>query len=225
MMDRVVVITGATGALGSAAARAFADRGARLALLSNDREKLDALVRALDLPAARALTLTGDLRDGPATRAAADEVVRAFGRVDILLHLVGGWAGGKSLAEADPADLESMLAQHAWTTFHLAQAFEPHLQANGWSRVIVVSSPQADEPSAGMGAYAAGKAAQQALIRALGRELEAAGGTVHIIQVRAIDVKGAGNGTRVDEIVAAMLSLCAEEPGRTSGAVLPLYAD
>ena len=225
MKDRVAVISGATGALGRAAAQAFAGQGARLALLGNDRQRLDELVRALELPAERALTLTGDLRDGAAAAQSAEQVLRAFGRVDILLHLIGGWAGGKSLAEADPADLEAMLAQHAWTTFHLAQAFEPYLKANGWSRVIVVSSPQADDPSAGMGPYAAGKAAQQALVRALGRELGPAGGTVHIIQVRAIDAAGTGQGTSVDEIVAAMLGLCAQEPGRASGTVLPLYAE
>lgn len=224
MHDLVVVITGATGALGQTVAQAFADRGARLALLDRDPARLDSLTRRLAQPPEHLLPLTADLRDGRAVQAAADRVAAAFGRVDVLLHLVGGWTGGKSLAESDPADLEAMLGQHAWTTFHVAQAFSPHLKAGGRGRVIVVSSPQADSPSAGMGLYAAGKAAQQALVRALGQELKESGATANIIQVRAIDVEGGGQGTSPSEILAAILYLCSGEAAKLNGVVIPLYS-
>src|SRR5690348_7191475 len=102
---RRVVITGATGSLGRVAARAFAERGASLALLSSDQAKLDALAdtlaRDLALPSARSLTYAANLRSATETQAAAHAVASAFGGADCLLHLVGGWVGGKDLVEID----------------------------------------------------------------------------------------------------------------------------
>jgi len=222
--QRVVVITGATGALGNLVAHSFAERGASLALLDHDQAKLDDLVRALNLPEARLLPLVADLRNGDAVRSAAGAVSAKFGRVDALFHLVGGWTGGKTIPEASAADLESMLGQHVWTTFHLFQAFGPRLAANGWGRVIVVSMPLSIHPVPKMGAYAAGKAAQEALVQTLAEELKGNGVTANIIHVKSIDVKGEGKGTRPAEIVASMSYLFSDEAAKISGAKIPLYS-
>ena len=114
MKNRVVVITGATGVLGQLAAHTFAEGGASLALLSNDQEKLDALARDLNLPEERILTHTADLLDADAVRDAAEAVSAKFGRMDALIHLVGGWTGGKTIAESDADDFAFMLNQHTW---------------------------------------------------------------------------------------------------------------
>jgi len=116
-----------------------------------------------------------------------------------------------------------MLNQHAWTTFHLLQAFAPGMAANGWGRVIIVSSPLAVSPSAKMSAYAAAKAAQETLILTLAQELKDSGVTANIIQVRSIDVQGSGKGTTPNEIVAAMQYLCREQAAKINGARIPLY--
>jgi len=223
MNNPVVVITGATGATGEAAARAFAERGALLALLSHDRSKLDALAASLKLPAARLLTYAADLRNPDEIRAAERFITTRFGRADILLHLVGGWTGGKTLAETPADDLEAMLSQHAWTTFHLLQAFSPGMVSHGWGRVIVVSSPLAVSPSAKMSAYAVGKAAEETLVLTFAQETRESGLTANIIQVRSIDVTGTGKGTSPDEIVAAMQYLCSEQAAKITGARLPLF--
>jgi len=97
MNDRIFVITGATGATGKAAARAFAEHGASLVLIGTDQSKLDTLARDLKLPATRLLTLTADLRNADAVHSAAEAVTAKFGGVDGLIHLVGGWAGGTSM--------------------------------------------------------------------------------------------------------------------------------
>ena len=101
--NRVAVITGATGGLGSLMARDLAGRGANLALLDSDAGKLDALADSLALPDSRLLTRTVDLLDPAETKSAAEAAGAKFGRLDILLHLVGGWTGGKTLLEA-PAE-------------------------------------------------------------------------------------------------------------------------
>jgi NAD(P)-dependent dehydrogenase (short-subunit alcohol dehydrogenase family) len=216
---RVIVITGATGTLGTLAARTFAERGASLALLDHSQDRLDTLVSLLNLPDARLYSLAADLRSEEAVHSAAQAIFDKFGRVDALLHLVGGWTGGKTIPETSADDLKFMISQHVWTTFHLFQAFGPHLQANGWGRVIVVSMPLSPK----MSAYAAGKAAQEALVQSLADELKDNGVTANIIHVKSIDVKGDGKGTIPAEIVASMLYLCSDEAGKINGVKIPLY--
>lgn len=223
MNNRVVVITGATGGLGQLAARAFAERGASLALLSTDQDKLDSLARDLNLPGDRILTHAADLIDADAVRDSAEAVSAKFGRVDALIHLVGGWTGGKTLTESSVDDFAFMLDQHAWTTIHLLRAYSQKLAANGWGRVIAVSSPFATRPSATMGAYALGKAAQETLLLTLADEFAGTDITANVIQVKSIDVKGTGKGTSPREIISAMLYLCSDEAGKVNGARIPLY--
>lgn len=223
MKGRVVVITGATGATGQAAARAFAEQGASLALISRDQGKLDALNSDLNLPEDRILTRTIELLDVPSVQEAARAVSARFGRVDALIHLVGGWTGGRTISESGVDEFKFMLDQHAWTTIHLLRAFSPGLSKNGWGRVIAVTSPLAENPTGKMGPYALGKAAQETLILTLADEFKNTDLTANVIQVEAIDVKGTGDGTLPEEIVAAMLYLCSDEAGRVNGTRLPLY--
>ncbi len=98
MNKRVFVITGATGATGKAAARTFAERGASLVLIGTDPTKLDALARDSKLPATRLLTLIADLRNADAVHSAASAATAKFEHVDGLIHLVGGWVGGETIA-------------------------------------------------------------------------------------------------------------------------------
>ena len=109
MTERVVAITGATGALGKLAAQTFASRGDSLALLSRNQTELDSLARDLNLPSSRLYTRAVDLLDAPTLRATAGAVAAQFGRVHALIHLVGGWTGGKTIVESSVDDFSSML--------------------------------------------------------------------------------------------------------------------
>ena len=82
-----------------------------------------------------------------------------------------------------------MIQQHVWTTFNLAQAFVPHLVANGWGRFLVISSPRALEPRGSSAAYAIGKAGEEILTLSLAQELKGTGVTANVLLVRSIDVK------------------------------------
>lgn len=222
---KVIVITGATGVLGNKTAQAFAARGHSLALIGHNQNKLESLVRDLNLPPERLFTSIVDLRDGQAVRDSAEAVAAKFGSVHALIHLVGGWTGGKTLAETSEEDLTAMLGQHVWTTFHLFRAFSPKLAASGWGRVITVSPSTVSNPPPERGVYLAAKAAQESLMLALAAELKESGVTANIIQVRAIDTDATrnGTGTTPEEIIAAMLYLFSEEAGKITGARIPLY--
>ena len=117
--NRVAIITGAAGGLGRVAVRRFADEGARLALLGRDATPLNELASELDLAEDRYLVDEVDLTDPEATRAAAKTVAEKFGRIEILLHLVGGYTGGEKLVDVAAAELSGMLDQHVWMTFNV----------------------------------------------------------------------------------------------------------
>ncbi len=223
MNKGAVLITGATGALGAKAAHTFAASGYSLVLLDNDQTKLDALTRDLDRSADRLLASVVDLRDGKAVRSAADAVSARFGAVQGLIHLVGGWVGGKMLTESSADELESMLGQHVWTTFHLFQSFTPLLVKSRRGRVMVVSASTVPNPPGKTAIYTAAKAAQENLVLNLAAELKEQGVTANIIQVRAIDVTNTGKGTTPGEIVAAMMYLFSDEAAKVSGARIPVY--
>ena len=220
---KTVVITGATGGLGKKTAEAFAARGHSLVLLDRNQDRLDALTEDLNLPAERLLAAMVDLRDGEAVRATAEAAAAKFGGVHALIHLVGGWVGGKTLVEGDANDLDLMLSQHIWTTFHLFRAFAPQMVKHGWGRVMIVSASTVPNPPGKTGIYTAAKAAQENMVLTLAAELKEQGVTANIIQVRAIDVGNTGKGTTPDEIAAAMTYLFSDEAAKVTGTRLPLY--
>lgn len=232
LAERVAVITGATGGLGRVVAQFMAARGVRLALFSSTQKRLDELVNELELAEDRCLTGELDLTSPAAASQALDAVLAKFHRADILLHLVGGWAGGKPVVDLDPADVRRMLDQHLWTTLYLARAFVPHFTANRWGRIIVISSPTASRPAAERAPYAVGKAAQEALMLTLAQELKGTGVTSNAIVVNTIDVeheRARGRGpqmelwTEPEEIAAAILYLVSDEASVVNGARIPLY--
>lgn len=223
MMNKNIVITGATGVLGNLAAKTFAGMGHNLALLDKDQEKLDSLTRDLNLPSERLYTETVDLLNGQAVQDSAAAVLKKFGSIHALFHLVGGWSGGKTFAETPNDDLESMLNQHIRTTFNLFKAYQEPLSQSGWGRVITISPSTVANPPAKRGVYLAAKSAQETMMLALAAELKEFNVTANIIQVKAIDVENKGTGTTPEVIVATMQYLFSDGADKVNGARIPLY--
>jgi len=222
-MTKTIVLTGATGVLGNLVAKTFAERGHNLALLNRDQAKLDSLIGDLNLPQERLYTQTVDLLNGSAIQDSAEAVHSKFGSVHALIHLIGGWTGGKTIPESSKNDFESMLNQHVWTTFNLLQAFAPHIAASKWGRVMIVSMPVTVKPAAKMALYAAAKSAQESLVLTLAEEYKDNGLTANVIHVKTIDTKASSNGTTPAEIVSAMSYLFSDEASKVNGARIPLY--
>jgi NAD(P)-dependent dehydrogenase (short-subunit alcohol dehydrogenase family) len=230
--NRTAVITGASGGLGSQLAADLGAAGANLALLERDPGKLASVVASLGLPAGRVLTHAVDLLDGDAAKTAAAAVVGNYGHIDVLIHVVGGWTGGKTVVDTPAADLVSMLNQHVWTTFNVLQAFVPHLVANRWGRIVMVGSTAATRPGAKGSAYAAGKAGQEALLLGLSQELKGTGVTSNLLLVKTIDAKrerlsspGPENAawSTPEELSAIVQFLLSEAASGINGAKLPVF--
>lgn len=228
--ERVVLITGATGELGHVTAQVFADAGARLALAGTDEADLRDLATKLGLDGDRWLPVVVDLRDRDATRDALTATEAAFGAIDVVIHLVGGWSGGTPIAELDPTDVAAMLDQHLWTTLHVTQVVVPGMVERGWGRVMAVSAPPASEPTAKSAPYAVGKAAEEVLLRTLAREVANTGVTVNLVIVKAIDEERERTSdakktswTTPEEIAAVFRFLASDDAAAITGARIPLF--
>jgi NAD(P)-dependent dehydrogenase (short-subunit alcohol dehydrogenase family) len=229
---RVVIITGATGGLGRIAAKQFAAQGASLALISTSAEKLEQLAEELSLVEDRIMTYTADLGQAAAVQEMAGRVLAKYGRADVLLHLVGGWSGGRPLVEEEPQKVSGMLQQHLWTTFYMAQVFLPGMLSHHWGRILIITSPSAAHPPAHAAPYAIGKAAQEALLLTIAQEVKESGVTANMLVVKKIDTTHERTGqptpqnaswTTPEEISAALLYLCSDEAGMVNGARIPLF--
>jgi NAD(P)-dependent dehydrogenase (short-subunit alcohol dehydrogenase family) len=182
---KVVAIAGAAGGLGPVVARRLADAGATLALTDVDQERLDALTSDLALAEDRVDARTTDLLSDTDAAAWADSVAERFGRVDALLHLVGGWKGGDPITTTpldDYAWLHDLLVH---TLQHATRAFHDHLAHPG-GRFVLISSTQAQRPDATNASYAATKAAAETWTLALAESLRESGATANIVVVNAI---------------------------------------
>ena len=172
-----------------------------------------------------------DLTDPAAARAAVDSVVERFGRVDAVLHLVGGWAAGTPVVDLAADDLRGMLDQHLWTTLHIVQAAVPGMVERGWGRIVAVTTPFAANPAVKGAAYAISKGAEETLLRALAREVAADGVTANLVVVKKIDVEHERETeplpknaawTTPEEIASVMRFLCSDEAAAITGARIPL---
>ncbi|MEX2161223.1 MAG: SDR family oxidoreductase [Anaerolineales bacterium] len=232
--NRTVVIAGAAGGLGSVASAAFGRAGANLALLGHNAQKLEALAAQLKLPASRFVIYAGDAGSQQEMEAAASAVMQKFGRIDVLVNLVGGWVGGKDIFATSREDLAGMIDQHLFASYALMRAFVPPMLANKWGRVLAVSSPNASRPPGKNSPYAAGKAAMEALMLSLAQEVKGSGVTANLLLVKTIDAahqrtispsEENRSWTSPEEISATLLHLCREEAGTINGARIPLYGE
>ena len=222
MKDRVVVITGATGKLGQVVARRLAKDGVRLALLARDEENCIGLAASLPGGMRRHRGVPVDLSDGDSAVAAADVIRERLGPASALLHLVGGYFGGAPFVDTTDEDWHGQIELNLLSTIHAVRAFLPDVSAAEHGRVVAISTPVAGAPTPGHAAYAATKAAVEALIMSVGRDLAGTTATANVLLVRAIgDEKP--NHTRPEELAAAMAWLLSPEAGAVNGQRIPVF--
>src|ERR671930_1009355 len=183
---RVVAIAGAAGGLGPSVAKRLVEAGATIAATDVAQERLDQLGADLVLSDQRFDGRVVDLLDEEASRDWAAGLRDRFGRVDCLLHLVGGWRGGQPLAEAPLADYEWLHDLLVRTVQHTTRAFHDALAASSNGRFVLVSSSQAQAPEGTNAAYAAAKAAAESWTLALADSFKDTQATANIIVVNAI---------------------------------------
>ncbi|MDN3292875.1 SDR family NAD(P)-dependent oxidoreductase [Streptomyces ficellus] len=174
----VIAVAGAAGPAGRSALLRLAEAGATVVASDADPERLAEAVDAARYAHGGATVIgdTVDLLDLGAAREWADKTEKEFGRIDGLVHLVGGWRGGATFPETDLADwtlLEKLLIR---TVQHTSLAFHDGLLRSDRGRYVLISAAGATKPTAGNAAYAAAKAAAEAWTLALADSFRKAGG-------------------------------------------------
>lgn len=235
LRDKVAVIIGATGQLGPSVARAFAGAGARLVLVGTREEELNTLIQELGLRESRGAdrprfaTHVANVMDEASTKELVDWVMLRFQGADILLHLVGGYQAGP-LRETANETWDYMFNVNVRTAFNAIRAFLPLLMANGWGRIVTISSAITQSPPATSAAYVAAKAALEALTISVAQDVRERGVTANVVLTRALDTPSerAKQPTRTtgwvrpEEVAATLLFLCSEEAGAINGARIPV---
>lgn len=223
-------IAGVGGGLGPLVAARLAAGGATVAGTDRDQGTLDALGAELDLGErwdGRAV----DLLDEGATREWRAGLVERFGRVDGLIHLVGGWRGGQPLHEAPLSDWDLLHDLLVRTVQHTTRAFHDQLAASEHGRFVLVSAKQAQAPTNANAAYAAAKAAAEAWALALADGFEASRATANVVVVEAILTprmreenpdKEFPTFTPAEQVAEAIAFLCADAGEKMNGQRLPL---
>ena len=180
MRDRVIFITGATGGLGSYITRRFLQTGATVVGASRS-------ISQQDFPMPNFTALSVDFTKGLAVNDAVQSVITRFGRLDVLVHLLGGFAGGQSVAETDDATWAQMRDLNLTSGFYVLRAAVPHLRKSGKRRIVAVGSLTAIEPHPQLGAYITFKAALAMLVRTVALENKDAGLTADVVLPGTID--------------------------------------
>ncbi|MDP1632562.1 MAG: SDR family oxidoreductase [Caulobacter sp.] len=222
MTSRTFAITGGFGRLGAAVAAAALETGARVALI-------DAAPEGRGL-ADGVLALGGvDLSDSDQARAAMDKVAQAFGGLDVLVNVAGGFTW-QTLADGDLADWSRMFTLNTLTCATACKAALPHLLAACDGRIVSVGAGGALKASGGMGPYAASKAGVHRLTESLAEELKGKV-TVNAVLPSIIDTPtnradmpdaDFGAWVTADEVAQAILWLASKQASGVTGALLPV---
>jgi NAD(P)-dependent dehydrogenase (short-subunit alcohol dehydrogenase family) len=228
---RVIAIAGIAGGLGPVVAERLAEAGATVAGTDVSQERIDEVGAGLGLPSERWDGRAVDLLDEAATREWCAALLERFGRVDALLHLVGGWRGGQPLHEEPLADWDLLHDLLIRTVQHTTRAFHDALLAGEQGRFVLVSAKQAQAPSNANAAYAAAKAAAEAWTLALADGFEGTAATANIVVVDAIltpRMREESPGeefptfTPAEHIAEAIAFLCSDAAEKMNGQRLPL---
>jgi NAD(P)-dependent dehydrogenase (short-subunit alcohol dehydrogenase family) len=215
---KVALVTAAAGGLGSAVTHTFLEAGAKVAGVSRH-------IKPGQFQHPNFTAVPADLSSGEAARQVVAQVVAQLGRVDALIHVMGGFAGGQSVAETDDATMDQMLDLNFRSGFFMARAVIPQMRLQASGRILVVASRQGAEPGAMVGAYSASKAAIIALVKAIALENKDAGITANTVLPGAMGTPGNSGKTLVptEQVAALLAHLAGDAAAQITGAAIPIY--
>jgi NAD(P)-dependent dehydrogenase (short-subunit alcohol dehydrogenase family) len=225
MNEKTVLVTGADGGLGVHVTKALLDAGFLVTGLAPK-------IKQSDFDNARFTALPARLDSLEAAMQAVNSIITKFGKIDVLAHLVGGFAGGPSVADTDDATFRRMFEMNVDSAFHILRAVLPHMRKAGTGRIIAIGSRAAESPGPGVGAYSASKAALVSLIRTVAVENKDSGITANVILPGTIDTPAnrrampkadITNWVQPAAIASLIVWLASDAAGDMTGAVIPLY--
>jgi len=231
--DKIVLISGGTGGLGREVTMAFLEAGASVMVSYKRAEEFAAIVSSAERVGAKPPDGAAvDVTDAAAVAKFVAGMVTKYGRIDILVNTVGGYAGGTNLWEVDPRVYDQMMQLNLKAGFVLARVIVPVMirQNRGW--IVNIASKAAVDHGAGGALYAASKAGALALFDSLAAEVKPHNINVNSVLPSIIDtavnrkvMPGAdfAKWPKPEEIARVILFLCSEEARVIHGAAIPVY--
>ncbi|MGH7495488.1 MAG: SDR family oxidoreductase [bacterium] len=231
---RIALITGGTGALGSTMTQAFLKKGAQVVTTYHSEAGYQELLKSVGEEKSRLAGIRADVTKPAEVQKLITQTLAQFGRIDVLLNLVGGYAGGVNLVDLPEADWDRMLNLNLKSTFLVCQAVLPQMLKNNYGRIINTASRGAIEVGAGVSAYAVSKAGVLTLTKALAEEVKGKNITANVLLPGMIDT--AANRQALpsavhskfvppESIAHVALFLASEAARDVNGAAVPIYGE
>jgi NAD(P)-dependent dehydrogenase (short-subunit alcohol dehydrogenase family) len=225
MVDaKVVIITGASGGLGTVVTKTFLDNGARV--IAVDRNKRS---RTPDHPSLSHFAVT--LEDSESVSQLIADVMEMYGRIDAVIHLVGGFAGGPRVDETSDETWEEMIAINLRPAWILTRAVLPVMREERRGVIVAIGTAAALNPVPTLGAYSASKAALIALIRTIAEENRAFGIRANVVSPNTMDTPAnraampevdPANWVQPANVASLLVWLVSDAGAEVNGAVIPL---
>ena len=224
-MDNIVLITGANGGLGASVTKAFLASGATVVGTAR-------AIQASDVADPRFVALAADLTNAAAAAQLVESAAQRFGRIDKLVHVMGGFAGGKPIAETDDATWDLMMNLNLRSAFYMFRAVIPRMRGVGSGRIVAIASRAAADPAANIAAYAASKAALVSLVRSAALENKDRGITVNAILPGTMDTEANRKAdphadfsqwVPPERVADLALFLASDAAAQITGAAIPVY--
>ncbi|MFI1732321.1 SDR family NAD(P)-dependent oxidoreductase [Streptomyces acidicola] len=243
LQDRSVVVTGAGGGIGRAAALRFAEEGAKVLVADLNPEGAQETVKSIESAGGTALAVIGDLSDQTVVDTVVERAVEAFGGLDVLVNNAGVMDRMSALADVDDAEWERVLRVNLTAPFLLTRAALPHMLAAERGSIVFTASEAGLRGSAAGAAYTASKHGVIGLVKNLAvmyrkqgirANAIAPGPTMTGIQVDADNeahgpaVVGQFIGANIgrlgsaEEQAAAIVFLASDAAAFVNGAILPV---
>jgi len=225
MTRKIALVTGANGGLGTHVTKALLDAGFTVVGLSPR-------IRQSDFNHPNFIALPAALTSLDAAKKAVNSVIARSGKIDVLAHLVGAFAGGQTVAEMDDATWQRMFDANLNSSFHILRAVILEMRKAGGGRIFAIGSRAAEDPGPKVGAYSASKAALVSLMKTVALENKDAGITANVILPGTIDtpinrkdMPGADVSTWVQPAsIASLIVWLAGDAGKdVTGAAIPVY--
>jgi NAD(P)-dependent dehydrogenase (short-subunit alcohol dehydrogenase family) len=227
-----VLITGGTGALGSAVTRRFLEDGHRVAVTCRHQQETERLLESLGPLQAHLVAVEADVTNETSVDKATAHVCEQFGPIQTLVHLVGAWHGGEPVHVHSVDTWRRMMDLNLTSAFLCCRAVLPAMREANWGRIVLVSSRTAHQGRVGQGAYAIAKEGVAILSEVIAEECRGTGVTANTIAPSVIDTpanRRAMPKADVDAWVSPEDAACiiaflaSEEAGQLRGAWLPAF--
>ncbi len=225
LAGKIALVTGANGGLGTSVTRALLEEGATVVGLSR---KID----QSEFASPMFFAVSAEISSVDGAKKAVEDVIARHQRIDILAHLVGGFAGGPRVDETEDSVFQQMFDVNVNAAFYMLRAVIPAMRKAGSGRVVAIGSRAAEDPGPGVGAYSASKAALVSLVKTVARENKEAGITANVLLPGTMDTPAnrqampkADFSTWVEtsSVASLIVWLCGENGKDVTGAAIPVY--